>query len=275
MISDAQLQEFLHEATDLAHRGGLLAKSLVGKTACSRKSDKSVVTEADKRVQDLIVEKITRRYPTHGLIAEETTDLAQSRPRGDADFVWSIDPIDGTRNYASGVSVYCCSVALLYQGTPIVGAIYEPNVDWLFCASANTATTLNGQPVNVKQRPFAHETVLAFTIGTYAKRPAYLHQLMDRCTMRNTGSAALQLGMAAAGMVDLTLNVSVKLWDIAAGALIVERAGGTVWPIDQNNHLLEKPFWPMDLKNYTDTLIPLAAGGQPQMSDLKLIMENL
>lgn len=275
MISDAQMQEFLHDAADLARRGGSLAKSLVGKTACSRKADRSVVTEADKRVQDLIVEKLTRRYPDHGLIAEETTDLAQSRPHGDADFIWSIDPIDGTRNYASGVSVYCCSVALLYQGTPIVGAIYEPNLDALFCASANTTTTLNGQPVTVKRRSFDKETVLAFTIGTYAKRPAYLHQLMDRCTMRNTGSAALQLAMVAAGMIDLTINVSVKLWDIAAGALIVQQAGGLVWPIDPDNRLLEKSLWPMDLKNYTDTLIPLAAGGQPQMSELKLIMENL
>lgn len=275
MIADSQLQEHLLVATDLAHRGGSLAKDLFGKTACSQKSDRSVVTEADKRVQDLIVEDLTRRYPTHGLIAEESTELACSRPRGDADFVWSIDPIDGTRNYASGVSVYCCSVALLYRGTPIVGAIYEPNLDYLFSASSNTPSTLNGQPIIVKHRSFSRETVLAFTIGTYAQRPAYLHHIMDRCTMRNSGSAALQLAMAAAGMIDLTINCTVKLWDIAAGALIVERAGGVVHPIDANNRLIEKSLWPMDLKNYTDALIPLAAGGQPQMSELQLIMESL
>jgi myo-inositol-1(or 4)-monophosphatase len=274
MISDSQTHEYLVLAADLARRGGSLAKDLFGKTACSQKADRSVVTEADKRTQDLIVEELTRRYPAHGLIAEESTALAQSRPRGDAEFVWSIDPIDGTRNYANGVSVYCCSIALLHHGVPIVGAIYEPNLDWLFAASANTQTTLNGKPVSVKNRPFAQESVIAFTLSTYAKRPAYLHALLDRCTLRNTGSAALHLAMVAAGMVDLSLNCSVKLWDIAAGALMVQQAGGNVNPIDSNNHLLENSLWPMDLKNYNDTLIPLAAGGPLALNELKTIMEN-
>jgi myo-inositol-1(or 4)-monophosphatase len=266
--------QYLIAANDLARRGGLLAKSLIGKTNASRKADHSVVTEADKRVQDMIVGELARMFPDHGLIAEEETELTAGRPGSDAEYIWTIDPIDGTRNYASGVHVYCCSIALLHNGRPVVGAIYEPNFDWLFSAGEGEPATLNGQPIAVRQDRFSPETVLAFAIGTYAPRPKCLHLLMDGCVIRNAGTVALHLGMVASGKMDATINCSGKLWDIAAGALIAERAGAKIAPLSEEFKLEDKSLWPMDLKNYHNEPIPMAAGNPDLMADLKTILQE-
>lgn len=240
--------------------GGKLAKSLFGKTLSSRKNDRSIVTEADHRVQDLIVGRLAEEVPFHGLIAEEHTPLTASRPKGDAEFVWTIDPIDGTRNYAAGVSLYCCSIALLHKGRPVAGAIYEPNFDWLFSAVEGGPTRFNHHPSTVKDVGLSPETVFGISISTYSSRPPILHHLLDHCMLRNLGSTALHLGMVGAGLIDGAIHLGGKLWDIGAGALIVQQAGGTVYPVGDNGNLLKTDLWPLDLAAYRDEPLPFITG---------------
>jgi myo-inositol-1(or 4)-monophosphatase len=275
MKSKNEYESYLALACDLARRGGELAKKLCGKTSASRKPDKSVVTEADKKVQDLIVAELAEKCPDHGLIAEEETPLTTSRPKGNTEYVWSIDPIDGTRNYASGINVYCCSVALLRWGQPVAGAIYEPNCDWLFSAAAGLPATLNDEIISVRRERFSRETVLAFAISTYAHRPPCLHKLIDDCVVRNSGSVALHLSMVASGKIDATINCSGKLWDIAAGTLIAQQAGAKIQLLNKNFHFEDRPLWPMNLEDYQNQPIPLAAGNPDLMTDLNIILEGI
>lgn len=269
MITETQLRQYRHLATEMARDGGQLARSLMGKTSSSIKSDKSVVTEADTRVQDLIVRRLMAACPDHGLIGEEETSLSRGRRGGDADYVWTVDPIDGTRNFAAGVSVFSCSVALLHQGRPIAAAIYEPNFDWLFTADAAGPAEFNGRPVTVSSRRLERETVFGISINTYGPRPRILHTLLSCCLLRNFGSTALHLAMVGAGLMDGCIHFGGKLWDIAAGALIVERAGGIVRAVDHEGIFLSRPLWPLDLAGYKDAPLPFAAGNPNLLHDLE------
>jgi myo-inositol-1(or 4)-monophosphatase len=260
MIPQTEIQRYLQLATELATEGGKLAKSLIGKTQSSRKSDKSIVTEADRQVQDFIVERLAGEVPSHGLIAEEHTPLTASRPGGGAEFVWTIDPIDGTRNYAAGVGLYSCSVALLHQGRPVAGAIYEPNFDWLFSAAEGRPAMFNHHTVKVKDNRFSFETVFGISINTYSTRPPILHHLLNHCMLRNLGSTALHLGMVGAGLIDGAIHLGGKLWDIGAGALIVQQAGGTIYPVDDTGNILKTPLWPIDTANYQNEALPFLTG---------------
>ncbi len=273
MYSDRDLENFLRLAIDLAVQGGQLAKSLIGKTQSSLKDDKSIVTEADKLVQDMIVRSLADQVPTHGLIAEESTALTSSLPGSESEFVWTIDPIDGTRNYAVGISVFCCSVALLHHGRPIVGAIYEPNVNWLFSADIQSTAKLNNKNISLRREKFIpDESVVAYSLNTHASRPSSLHTLLDQCITRNTGTSALHLGMLAAGMIDAAVILGGKLWDIAAGALITEQAGGKVCCVDSEGKITDRPLWPIDLQQYRNEPIPLFAASDNFLADLKAIL---
>jgi myo-inositol-1(or 4)-monophosphatase len=274
MIPKTDIQRYLQLSIELATEGGKLAKSLVGKTQSSRKMDKSIVTEADRQVQDFIVGRLAKEVPSHGLIAEEDTPLTAGRPGGEAEFVWTIDPIDGTRNYAAGVGLYSCSVALLHQGRPVVGAIYEPNFHWLFSAAEGQPTEFNHQPASVKDNSFSFETVFGISINTYSARPPILHHLLNQCMLRNLGSTALHLGMVGAGLIDGAIHLGGKLWDIGAGALIVQQAGGTIYPVDDNGNILKTALWPMDLANYHDAPLPFITGQAALLEDIEKSMNN-
>ncbi len=269
MITETELQRYLKLSIDLATEGGELAKSLVGRTRSSRKVDKSIVTEADQRVQDLIVGRLAGEVPSHGLIAEEETSLTAGRPKGDTEFVWTIDPIDGTRNYANGVSLYSCSVALLYQGRPVAGAIYEPNLHWLFSAAEGQPALFNHHPVTAKDTRFSLETVFGISVNTYSARPPILHHVVNRCMIRNLGSTALHLGMVAAGLIDGAIQLGGKLWDIGAGVLIIQQAGGIIYPLDEKGNILKTSLWPMDLATYHDEPLPFIAGRATLIKDIE------
>jgi len=268
MIAPNEIQQYVAFAAKLAREGGTLAKSLIGKTRSSIKGAKSVVTEADHRVQDSIVERLAKAYPSHGLIAEENTALTASRPGGGEDFVWVIDPIDGTRNFAAGVCIFSCSVALLHRGEPVAGAIYEPNFDWLFSAGKGGPALLNNQPVTVRPGRFCPETVFGISINTYNHRPKILHDLLDRCMIRNLGSTALHLGMVGAGLMDGAIHFGGKLWDVAAGELIVRQGGGTVIQVDAHGNLLKGSLWPLDLKGYHPSPMPFIVGNSDLLADI-------
>jgi fructose-1,6-bisphosphatase/inositol monophosphatase family enzyme len=139
----------------------------------------------------------------------------------------------------------------------------------LFSASIGKPTEFNRLPVQMPQEHFSPETVFGISINTYTNRPVILHHLMDYCMLRNLGSTALHLGMTAAGMIDGMIHFSGKLWDIAAGSLIVEQAKGILYPVDQNGMIVKKPLWPMNLGNYRNQPLPFIAASSLLIEDLQ------
>lgn len=193
-----------------------------------------IVTEADTESQRILLASIFAAYPESLAVSEEAEGLldisGSSRPLTDKDIVWYVDPIDGTSNFASGFDHWCVSIAAARGGELLAGAIYQPTRDLMFHAD-ETGAYRNGEPISASSAELAQGIV-----GTEFPSPrvddveaafrGFTHVLGSARSLRRTGSTALMLAEAAAGNFLATFNVGTKPWDVAAGAILVERAGG-------------------------------------------------
>ncbi|MCI0549190.1 MAG: inositol monophosphatase [Candidatus Rokubacteria bacterium] len=195
----------------------------------SRKGPTDLVTEIDREAEALVVETIRARFPDHAILAEES-GIAPGRP----DARWIVDPLDGTTNFVHGVPIYAVAVALELEGRTAVSAIYDPNRGECFVAEHGGGATRNGMPLRVSATASLDEGVVA-TGTPYGFRDASAAILARRAAMsrrcrseRAIGSAALSLAWVAAGRLDAYWEPGLAPWDAAAGALLVEEAGGRV-----------------------------------------------
>ncbi|MBK9290905.1 MAG: inositol monophosphatase [Bacteroidetes bacterium] len=202
------------------------------------KSHHNLVSYVDKEAERILMEGFSRLLPGSGFLAEESGSHAGST------FVWIIDPLDGTTNYVHGVPVYSVSVALQQDGKTILGVVYDIPRNELFSATIGEAAQLNGKPVNVSNAPSLDSSLLAtgFPYHDFSRMPQYL-KLFERMMrhsrgVRRLGSAALDLAWVACGRFDAFFEYSLHPWDIAAGAFIVEQAGGIVTTFDGNTDYL-------------------------------------
>ena len=189
------------------------------------------VTAGDRAAEQAIREMINARYPDHGVIGEEF-----GNERIDAEFVWVIDPIDGTNNFASGIPFFCVSIGATVADRLVAGVVYDPIRDELFAASGGIATC-NGEPLLSRGAPSDAEATLITGFPSYEpwpqapSGPGDLERLGEMIrsfrTLRRLGSAALGLAYVAAGRADVAFGISSSPWDVAAGAILVEAAGGT------------------------------------------------
>jgi len=193
----------------------------------------NLVTEIDRGAEALIVGFLRDRFPGHGILGEEGGEIA-----GDGRHRWIIDPLDGTTNFVHGLPVYAVSIALVEWGRPIVGVVYDPSLDECFAAERGAGATLNGVRVRVSATAALEESLLA-TGFPYNIRETADTNLTEyaafarRCRMvRALGSAALCLAWVAAGRLDGYWELRLGSWDVAAGALMVEEAGGCVTSLD-------------------------------------------
>jgi myo-inositol-1(or 4)-monophosphatase len=191
------------------------------------------VTEFDRSTEALVVGRIRRDRADDSIIGEEGADH-----RGTSGYEWHVDPIDGTVNFVYDLPGWCTSVAVLSEGEPLAGAIYAPVVDELYSAARGRGATLNGESVEVSGS-VELRTSLAATGFSYHLDELRIHQaeriarVLPRVRdIRRQGSAALDLAYVASGRVDLYFEEFVKSWDVAAGALLVAEAGGTVTSFD-------------------------------------------
>lgn len=183
--------------------------------------------ELDRKTQDLIFARIGERFPEHALYGEEGLGGNQ-----ESDFQWIVDPIDGTVNFFYGIPHFCVSIALRQGEEILVGVIYDPMTNELWTAEKGGKALLNGQPLAVSKRDKLEEAIVfigcgkdeeALKIGLERFRKASL-----RCRkMRMMGSAALGMAYTASGRLDAYVESRISLWDIAAGQLILEMAGGS------------------------------------------------
>jgi myo-inositol-1(or 4)-monophosphatase len=197
----------------------------------SHKGTIDLVTEADVAVENMFRTLIAGRFPDHTILAEEFGEDAATRG---ASHCWVFDPIDGTNNYAHGLPIFCASLALEIDGRGEIGAIYDPTRRELFVAERGGGAFLNGRPLHVSNAPTLVESMLVtgFPYDIHKRIPEIVGlfgEFVGKArAVRRLGSAALDLCYIAAGRMDGFWEQDLQPWDIAAGTIIVEEAGGRV-----------------------------------------------
>jgi myo-inositol-1(or 4)-monophosphatase len=235
---------FVEAAAEAAGNVGALLMEMLPearetKQIRTKRNPADLVTRADRLAEELIVELLSERFPDHGILAEEG-----SRRPG-AEYRWIIDPVDGTTNFAHGVPLFCVSIGLERQGQLIAGVVYHPALDELFWAERGAGAFLRHRGVDRPIRVSTVETVAGAVVATglpYDIRESGTNivNIGTLCRtaieVRILGAAALHLAYVAAGRLEAFWEPHLNPWDIAAGALLVEEAGGRV------SHMNGSPF---------------------------------
>lgn len=232
--SRMEYKEYLQFAIKTAKRAGKVLLEYYGKNYRIRykgQNKNNLVTEVDERAEKLIVEAIQKKYPTHCILAEEGGEGGMTQ----SEYRWIIDPIDGTTNFAHGYTFFAVSLGLEIKGRLTVGVIYAPYLRELFSAVRGGGAYLNGKKIRVSKVKKIETSLLA-TGFTYKNRglnlPNFEHFLYSSQGIRRCGAATLDLCHVAAGRLDGYWELGLRPWDIAAGALIVQEAGGDVTTLD-------------------------------------------
>lgn len=201
----------------------------------NKDSINNLVTEVDKHSEKKIIEVIKAYYPGHSIISEEVGELIQ-----DSDYQWIIDPIDGTVNFAHGIPICCVSIGLKHKDELLLGAVYNPMMNELFFAEKGKGAFLNDRPIRVSdKKDFA--TACLVTGFPYKWPKTYEHPIkvferfvLEGLPVRRLGSAAIDLCWVACGRFDGFWEYNLNSWDVAAGYLIVQEAGGRITNFDGN-----------------------------------------
>ncbi len=227
-----ELKKVLLEAAHAA--GGLILQRFQGPFAIEHKEGiNNLVTEVDKAAEAAVIRIIQAAFPEHAILSEEIGDLP-----ADSEYQWIIDPIDGTVNFAHGIPLCCVSIAVRKGSELVLGAVYNPMMSEFFFAERGAGATLNGAPIRVSAKDDFERACLV-TGFPYQWPEAQEHpiKVFERLVLkglpvRRLGSAALDLCWVACGRFDGFWEYNLSPWDIAAGYLIVEEAGGTVTDFD-------------------------------------------
>lgn len=233
-IQPVDVDLFRAVAADAALISGRIQKARLGTNiGVEHKGELDLVTEVDRACEAAILERLRRSFPDHDVVAEES---APSR-RG-SDYVWYVDPLDGTTNYAHNYPFFCTSIGLTHRGVMIAAAVYDPVADELFTAARGRGASMNGSPLRVSASKDLTRSVF-LTGFPYDLRDDVSHtlRLFERFlhharALRRDGAAALDLAYLAAGRIDGYFEERLKPWDVVAGSLLVEEAGGRVSRFD-------------------------------------------
>lgn len=237
--NDPTLEERLHPASGFVQRVQTLVLSVgdfirqesqtFTRAQAEIKGRNDLVSYVDREAEQRLHNGFKEILPGSGFIMEETGEHNE-----DADFIWVIDPLDGTTNFVYGIPAFCISVGLMYRGKVVLGAVYEINRDELFFASRGQGAFLNGEPIGVSASQDLGKALIAtgFPFRKFQNVDEYLAMLVTfmRRTkgLRRIGSAALDLAYVAAGRFDGFFEAHLFPWDVAGGSLLVQEAGGIV-----------------------------------------------
>ena len=228
----------LHPMINVAIKAARAAGSIINRAALdvesvriSQKQVNDFVTEVVHAAEKVIIETLLTAYPGHGILAEESGSTQGAQ---DSDYVWIIDPLDGTTNFIHGFPVYCVSIALAVKGKVEQAVIYDPSRNDLFTATKGRGAFMNDRRIRVSKRTRLEECLIStgfpFRPGDNFKN--YMNMMADvmqrTAGMRRPGAAALDLAYVAAGFTDGFFETGLKPWDVAAGSLLVTEAGGLI-----------------------------------------------
>jgi myo-inositol-1(or 4)-monophosphatase len=225
---------YLGTATEAAMAAGAIQRSRYGqRIKIEHKGEINIVTEVDRACEDAILKLLRARFPDHDIVTEETPIERTGSP-----YVWYIDPLDGTTNYAHGYPCFCTSIALTQEGRVVAGAVYDPMREELFTAERGVGSFLNGKRMQVSETQYLVDALL-FTGFPYdvrektAERVKLFNMFLAQAqAVRRDGSAALNLCYLAAGRMDGFFEENLHSWDMMAGILMIEEAGGRVTRFD-------------------------------------------
>lgn len=212
----------------------------VGSLKVHVKDVNDFVSEVDRAAEETIINILKDAYPTHGFFGEES-----GKTNADADNIWIIDPLDGTTNFLHNFPAYCVSIALQEKGVLTQAVIYDPVHNDLFTATKGAGAFLNDKRIRVTNRNKLQECLIStgFPFKDFSYFDTYLGIFKDMARktsgLRRPGSAALDLAYVAAGFSDGFFEINLSAWDIAAGALIVQEAGGIVGDFEGNESWLD------------------------------------
>ena len=183
----------------------------------SKKGPKDFVTKTDKRVEKILIEELSKSKRNYSFITEETGEILNKNK----DVFWVIDPIDGTTNFLHGVPHFAISVALQDNGEITIGLVYDPIKNEIFYAEKNNGAYINNNRVRVSSKSNIDECLFATNCDG-------IKSVYPKLNLRNTGCAALDLAYVGCGRLDGYFHNNINLWDVAAGKVIIEEAGGKV-----------------------------------------------
>jgi myo-inositol-1(or 4)-monophosphatase len=235
------MHPMLNIAVKAARRAGNLihrAADNIDHLTVTKKSNADYVSEVDKAAERTIIETILDVYPTHAILAEE------SGSQGESEYLWIIDPLDGTTNFLHGYQQYSVSIALQHNGVLTQAVIYDPTKNDLFTATRGRGAFLNDRRIRVSKRGELADSLIGtgFPYSKFDHLDAYMDILKDMMKktagLRRPGSAALDLAYTAAGRYDGFFETGLKPWDIAAGCLLITEAGGLVSDLQGNDSYL-------------------------------------
>ena len=226
-----QISTFLAVCEFAARSAGRSIQDLVGKTSVQVKGPADFVTEADFAAQEVVKKTVLGAFPQHSLLGEE--DLLPGNTPSTTEYRWIVDPLDGTTNFVHGIPHYAVSLALEHKGRILVGTVYDPSHDNCFTAAEGGGAFLDGRPIRTSKVTKLCDAIAGtgFPANLQPDSPDLLvfNKSLFRCQgVRRTGSAALNLCDVAAGRFDVLWGLSTKIWDVAAGVLLIREAGGVV-----------------------------------------------
>ena len=224
----------LNFAIETAREAGqILLEKFGRKIEISKKGKINLVTEADFASEKLIIEKIRSRYPKHSILAEESGESNAAVTSGENVWKWIIDPLDGTTNYAHGYPCFCVTIALEHQGEIVLGVTFDPTRDELFAAEKGQGATLNNKKISVSETSALSEALIVTGFPyNFAEKDNFVDHLNDFLVhsrgVRRDGSAAIDMAYVACGRFDGFWEEGLNPWDVAAGVLLIEEAGGRI-----------------------------------------------
>ncbi len=241
------MHPMLNTAIKAARRGASVinrASFDLSQIQVSEKKHNDFVTQIDEAAEEAIVDVLLKAYPSHAILAEESG--ASASQNQDSEYVWIIDPLDGTTNFIHGFPQYCVSIALQHRGVTTQAVVYDPVHNDLFTASKGDGTYLNGKRLRVSKRDKLSDSLIGtgFPARDMSRLDEYMAMfkiMTEQCQgLRRPGSAALDLAYVAAGRLDGFFEKGLQSWDMAAGALLITEAGGIVAGFTGDADYLEK-----------------------------------
>lgn len=234
----------LNFAIETAREAAAILLDKFGKITVSKKGDINLVTEADLASEKHILEKISSYYPKHAILAEESGESVVID--GGSRWKWIIDPLDGTTNYAHGYPCFCVTLALEHEGEIVLGVTFDPTRNELFSAEKGQGASLNNKPIRVSETEKLSESLIVTGFPyDIAKREDFArhltHFLLKSRGVRRDGSAAIDMAYVACGRFDGFWEEGLNPWDVAAGFLLIEEAGGEVSYYDGSKFNIYKP----------------------------------
>lgn len=227
--------DYIRTVSEIARRAGALLLEYFArgvKTEYKGVGTVDVVTEADRASEKIIVESLRNAFPDHGIVGEEGS---RTHPTGE--YLWYVDPLDGTTNFAHGFPVFCVSIGLAKNNEVIAGVVFDPTRNELFAAERGSGATLNDKRIRVSQVATLGESLLGTGFPSKKRHLNpnihFYHQLtLKSHGLRRAGSAALDLSCVASGRYDGYWEFNLNAWDTSAGVLLVEEAGGRITHVD-------------------------------------------